>query len=145
MAVKKWDEKLKRAARSSKNNVYGIKKGSQEYVLGEILDPKNGELEEAGKKMICSVNNEKAENHALYDGYFCLTTSVMYFDATKIREVYGGLCRIEESFCSMKSDLLARSVYVSKKERIQAHFLIYFISLLIVRLIQHAMGTGHSL
>lgn len=40
----------------------------------------------------------------------------------------------------MKSDLLARPVYVSTKEHIRAHFLICFVALLIVRLIQHAMG-----
>lgn len=140
MTRRKREEKLKKAARACKNNAYGIKKGSQEYVLEEIVDPETGELEEAGKRTIRSVNMEKAENDALFDGYFCLITSEMDFKAQKIREVYGGLWKIEQSFRIMKSDLLARPVFVSSKEHIRAHFLICFVALLVVRIIQHAMG-----
>lgn len=138
MARKKREEKLKKAAQSCSNNAYGIKKGAQEYVLEEIVDLETGELE-AGKKTVRSVNFEKAQNDALFDGYFCLITSGMAYDAAKIREVYSGLWRIEESFRIMKSDLDARPVYVSTQEHIQAHFLICFVALLMVRVIQHAM------
>ena len=140
MARRKREEQLKKAARACKNNAYGIKKGSQEYVLEEILNPETGEREAAGKKTIRSVNLEKAENDALFDGYFCLITSEMDYDAQKIREVYSGLWKIEQSFRIMKSDLLARPVFVSTKEHIRAHFLICFVALLIIRLVQHAMG-----
>ncbi|NCC85784.1 MAG: IS1634 family transposase [Clostridia bacterium] len=140
MSKKKREEKLIKAALACKNGAYGIKKGSQEYVLEEIADEKTGELEAVSKKAIRSVNLEKAENDALFDGYFCLITSEMDYDAPKIREVYSGLWKIEESFRIMKSDLLARPVYVSTQEHIRAHFLICFVALLMVRLIQHAMG-----
>jgi hypothetical protein len=140
MARKKREEKLLKAALSCKNGAYGIKKGSQEYVLEEVVNPQTGELEEVSKKAIRSVNLEKAENDALFDGYFCLITSEMDYDAPKIREVYSGLWKIEESFRIMKSDLQARPVYVSTQEHIRAHFLICFVALLMVRLIQHAMG-----
>jgi len=140
MARKKREEKLLKAALSCKNGAYGIKKGSQEYVLEEVVNPQTGELEEVSKKAIRSVNLEKAENDALFDGYFCLITSEMDYDAPKIREVYSGLWKIEQSFRIMKSDLLARPVYVSTQEHIRAHFLICFVALLIVRLVQHAMG-----
>ena len=140
MSRRKREEKLQKAAASCKNNVYGIKKGSQEYVLEEVVETATGELEAASKKVIRSVNLEKAENDAKFDGYFCLITSEMDYDAAKIREVYGGLWKIEQSFRILKSDLLARPVYVKTKKHIQAHFLICFVALLIVRVIQHAMG-----
>jgi transposase len=139
-AKRKRKEKLRQAEVACKNNAYGIKKGSQEYVLEEIVDEETGELQEASKKTIRSVNTAKAENDALFDGYFCLITSEMEYDAKKIREVYGGLWKIEQSFRIMKSDLLARPVHVSTPEHIQAHFLICFVALLIVRMIQYAMG-----
>ena len=82
----------------------------------------------------------KAKNDALYDGYFCLITSEMDYDASKVREVYSGLWKIEQSFQIMKSDLLARPVFVSTPGHIRAHFLICFVALLIIRMIQHAMG-----
>lgn len=140
MSRRKREEKLQKAAASCKNNAYGIKKGSQEYVLEEVVDSATGELEAASKKVIRSVNLEKAQSDALFDGYFCLITSEMDYDAAKIREVYGGLWKIEQSFRIMKSDLLARPVHVKTKEHIQAHFLICFVALLIARVIQHAMG-----
>lgn len=105
------------------------------------MDSETGELEAVSKKAIRSVNLEKAENDARFDGYFCLITSEMNYDAAKIREVYGGLWKIEESFRIMKSDLEARPIFVSTQEHIRAHFLICFVALLIVRLIQHAMGS----
>jgi transposase len=142
MARKKREEKLKKAAKACKNNAYGIQHGSQEYVRSEIVDPNTGELEAASKKIIRSVNLEKAETDALFDGYFCLTTSEMDYDASKMREVYGGLWKIEQSFRIMKSDLLARPVNVSTPAHIRAHFLICFVALLIARLVQYAMGSN---
>lgn len=140
MARRKREEQLKKAAQSCKNNAYGIKHGSQEYVREEIVNPETGELESASKRAIRSVNLEKAESDAKYDGYFCLITSEMDYDAKKIREVYGGLWKIEQSFRIMKSDLEARPVLVSTREHIRAHFLVCFVALLIIRLVQHAMG-----
>lgn len=43
------------------NNAYGIKKGAQEYVLEEVMDPQTGEFEAAGKKTVRTVNMVKAE------------------------------------------------------------------------------------
>ncbi len=140
MTRRKREEKLKKAALACSNGVYGIKKGSQEYVLEEIVDPQTGEYEEARRKTIRSVNLAKAKDDALLDGYFCLITSEMDYDAGKIREVYGGLWKIEQSFRILKSDLLARPVHVNTPEHIRAHFLICFVALLVIRMVQHAMG-----
>ncbi|MCQ4765881.1 transposase, partial [Cloacibacillus evryensis] len=71
---------------------------------------------------------------------FCIITSEMEYDASKIREVYGGLWRIEQSFRVMKSGLEARPVFVSTQKHILAHFTICFTALLIVRLLQLKMG-----
>ena len=70
---------------------------------------------------------------------FVSLTSELHYDEQKIRQVYGGLWRIEQSFRILKSDLYARPVFVSKNEHIRAHFLICFVALLIMRIIQHKM------
>jgi transposase len=138
---RKREEKLEKAARSVKNNVYGIKKGVDEYTKENIIDRETGEVLENTKKLR-SVDLEKAEKDAMYDGYFCIITSELDYDEQKIREVYGGLWRIEQSFRILKSDLYARPVFVSKNEHIRAHFLICFVALLILRIIQHHMGEN---
>jgi transposase len=139
MARRKREEKLAKAARSVKNNVYSIKKGVDEYTKENIIDKTTGELLEDIKKMR-SVDTEKAEKDALLDGYFCIVTSELDYNEQKIRQTYGGLWRIEQSFRVLKSDLYARPVFVSKNEHIRAHFLICFVALLIVRVLQHRMG-----
>lgn len=139
MARKKREEKMALADRASRNGAYGIKKGVQEYTKDVLVDRASGEILDNTKK-ISMVDYDKAERDALFDGYFCLITSEMDYDAVKIREVYGGLWKIEESFRILKSDLLARPVFVSTKEHIRVHFLICFVALLIARMIQHAMG-----
>jgi len=141
MAKRKRDEKMERAARSVKNNAYSIKKGIDEYTKENIVDLETGEVLAKIKKLR-SVNFEKAEMDALFDGYFCIVTSELDYDEQKIRQVYGGLWRIEQSFRILKSDLYARPVFVSKNEHIRAHFLICFVALLVVRIIQHKMAKN---
>lgn len=136
MAKRKRDEKLKKAASSVKNNAYSIKKGVDEYTKENIIDKESGEiLENTVKKR--SVDTEKAEHDSLYDGYFCIITSEIDYDERKMRQVYGGLWKIEQSFRLMKSDLYARPVFVSKNSHIRAHFLICFVALLVMRIMQY--------
>jgi len=141
MAKRKREEKLKKAAKSVKNNAYSIKKGVDEYTKESIVDKKTGEVLEDTKKLR-SVDLEKAEKDAIFDGFFCIITSELDYDERKIRQVYSGLWHIEQSFQVLKSDLDARPVFVSTNEHIQAHFLICFVALLIVRIIQHQMGEN---
>ena len=58
----------------------------------------------------------------------------------RVVEVYHGLSEIEDSFKVTKSNLDIQPVYVSREDRINAHMLTCFISLLIVRLIQKKTG-----
>jgi len=139
IARRKREEKLKKTVRSVKNNAYSIKKGIDEYTKESIIDKKSGEILTNTKKLR-SVDFAKAEKDAMYDGYFCIITSELDYDERKIRQVYGGLWRIEQSFRIMKTDLYARPVFVSKNEHIRAHFLICFVALLIIRIMQHRMG-----
>lgn len=76
-----------------------------------------------------------AQDEAL-DGYYCIITSEMEMKDSEIIEAYRGLWRIEESFRVMKGDFDARPVYVSTESHIRAHFLICYVTLLIMRLMQ---------
>jgi transposase len=137
---RKRDEKLHKAAKAVKNNVYVIKKGVEEYTKDNIVDKQTGKILE-NVKNVRTVNIEKAESDAKFDGYFCIITSELDYDERKMREVYGGLWRIEQSFRLLKSDLYARPVFVNKNEHIRAHFLICFVALLLLRIIQLRMCT----
>lgn len=141
MAAKKREEKLKRAEKSTRNNAYGILHGKDRYLKEETVMKETGEVLNTEQiEKISVVDQEKAEKDALYDGYFAIITSELDYDAAKIRSVYHGLWRIEESFRILKSDLDARPIYVNTRKHIRAHFLICFTALVIVRMIQHYMG-----
>jgi len=141
MAKRKREEKLEKAARFVKNNAYSVKKGIDEYTKENIVDLETGEMLKNTKKLR-SIDFEKAEADALFDGYFCIITSELNYDEPKIRQAYGGLWRIEQSFRILKSDLYARPVFVSKNQHIRAHFLICFVALLCMRILQYKMGKN---
>lgn len=138
MAKHKREEKLKKAEKEVKNNAYGIKKGSERYTKEIIIDNTTGEALD-DTCTLKSVDQEKADKDAMFDGLFCIITSELDYDAKKIRQVYGGLWKIEQSFRIMKSDLEARPIYLSTEAHIKAHFLICYVALIVVRLLQFYM------
>jgi hypothetical protein len=109
--------------------------GAAAYIKDITFDKKTGEiLEEPGKKLI--YDEEKATEDSKYDGYYCIVTSELEMHDQRIIEIYRGLSDIEDNFKVYKSDLDIRPVNVSRKDRINAHVLTCFISLVILRLIQ---------
>lgn len=139
LARRKRTEKVLRAEKALRNNVYGIKHGYENYILETHTIAETGEVSNHLKK---SLNQDKIEDESKYDGYFCIITSEINFDHKKILDIYSGLWRIEESFRITKSDLEARPVYVSTDKHINGHFLICYVALLIIRMMQYKMGNN---
>jgi transposase len=109
--------------------------GAAAYIKNITFDKKTGEIcEEPGTKLI--YDEEKAEEDAKYDGYYCIITSELEMHEQRVIEIYRGLSDIEDNFKVSKSDLDIRPVNVSRIDRINAHVLTCFISLVILRLIQ---------
>jgi len=114
--------------------------GSVAYIKNITYDKKTGEvIADAGKKL--EFDNEKAIEDAKYDGYYCIISSELDMPTQRVTEIYAGLSDIEDNFKVSKSNLDIRPVYVSREDRINAHILTCFISLIITRLIQKK--TGH--
>ncbi len=91
-----------------------------------------------------SLDQKKIEEDEAMDGYYCIITSEENMDDKEIIESYRGLFRIEESFRVMKTDFDARPVYCSTEDHIRAHFLICYIALFIMRLMQIDTNWQHS-
>ena len=83
-----------------------------------------------------SLNYDKIEEDKRYAGYNLIVTSETNLSALEIYNIYHGLWRIEESFRITKSYLEARPVYLQTKESIYGHFLICYLSLLLLRLLE---------
>ena len=107
--------------------------GAAKYVKNMEVNKKTGEILK-GKKSPC-FDFEKLAEDEKYDGYYAIVTSEYNMADGKIIDTYRGLWEIEETFKITKGTLEARPVYVSREDRIGAHFLICFIALVIIRLI----------
>lgn len=140
MASRKRDDKLNKALKSLGNNAFTIKHAYDEYIK-ELYTTLNGEIAD---NVYRTVDFQKAMEDAKFDGFFAIITSELDFDYSKILETYSGLWRIEESFRITKSQFEARPIFVRTKKHIEGHFLICFISLLIIRLLQLKMGYSLS-
>lgn len=138
---KKRAEKIFKAERSLGNNAYSITHGYDRYLKSDHIVKATGEI---ANKEVVSLNTDKIKKDAEYDGFFAIVTSELQFDEKKIREVYHGLWRIEESFRITKSDLEVRPVFVRTKEHIEGHFIICFAALAILRILQKKMNYSVS-
>ena len=133
------------------------------YKFKEI-DPETGEEKETSfcvkEKRIVSYNPslaqkqkaeimkmvDKAANYTTYKkmaredlkyaGYNLLVTSELDMEPLQVYHTYHNLWKIEESFRITKSHLDARPVYVQKKETIYGHFLICYLSLFLLRILE---------
>ena len=98
---------------------------------------KEGELAD---KTLFSVDERKVSEEASFDGFCGLATSLNDEDVLGIVRIAGGRWQVEECFRIMKSEFEARPVYLSRKDRIEAHFLVCFLALLIYRILEKKLG-----
>ena len=116
--------------------------GASKYVKHLVFDKNTGEIIEAKSQL--SLDEDKIAEEEKLDGYYMIVSSE--FDKTddEIIDIYRGLWRIEETFKVTKSELDARPVFVSRKEHIEAHFLICFIALVLARILQYKLDKKYS-
>lgn len=93
---------------------------------------KNGEIAE--KNASC-INNEVIENEMIFDGFYAVCSN-LEGDVKKIIQVNKNRWEIEECFRIMKTEFKARPVYLSKDDRIKAHFLTCYLALTIFRILE---------
>lgn len=87
-------------------------------------------------KPIVELDKDKINEDLKYAGYNLMVTSELDMDPLQIYKTYHNLWKIEESFRITKSFLDARPVYVQKKETIYGHFLICYLSLFLLRVLE---------
>ena len=98
------------------------------------VDPETGELLQT--KTHLTLDLQKLQEYKDLLGYYTIMTSELDKTDREIIDKYHGLSRIEDSFRITKSDLEGRPVFVRSPEHINAHFMICFIALTMIRLIQ---------
>ena len=94
---------------------------------------------EIAQKNIYQLDEAKILEESMYDGFYAVVTN-LEGDIREIININKQRWEIEENFRIMKSEFEARPVFVRREDRIKAHFLTCFISLLIYRLLEKKLG-----
>lgn len=90
------------------------------------------------------LDEDKIAEEEQYDGLYAVSTDLLEDDVRDILKVSEGRWQIEECFRIMKTDFSARPVYVQREDRIKAHFLVCFLSLLCYRLLEKKLGGKYT-
>ncbi len=93
---------------------------------------KDGEIAD---KAIYSINQDAIAKEEMFDGFYAVCTNLDE-DASAIMKINHRRWEIEECFRIMKSEFKARPVYLSRDDRIQAHFTTCFLAIVIYRYLE---------
>ncbi len=115
--------------------------GAADYIKNIKFDKKTGKVIETEEVLMLDI--EKIKEEEKYDGYYLIVTSEFDMPDDKVIEAYRGLWQIEESFKITKSTLDTRPIYLRTPEHINAHFLICFVALLILRLVENRIDCKY--
>lgn len=98
---------------------------------------------EIASKTIAAIDQKLISEEAVYDGIYAVCTN-LETPAASIIKINQRRWEIEECFRIMKTEFKARPVYLSRKDRISAHFLTCFISLIIYRILESRLNSEYT-
>lgn len=109
------------------------------------------ELKKGGKKFIkvtkgnldIELDIKQIEEAEKMDGFFAIEYSQKELTGREVREIYGSLWKIEDSFRVLKTNLEARPIFVWSEKRIRAHFLICYLALVIERYLEKLLKDNN--
>lgn len=90
---------------------------------------------ELARNTIYDLDTDRIDEESQYDGFYAVITN-LEDNIEEILRINKQRWEIEENFRIMKTEFEARPVYVRRDDRIKAHFLTCYISLLIYRLLE---------
>ena len=136
LAKKQKAEIMKMADKATNYTTY--KKMAREDLGDSVKYIRITNTDKTGKKIrpVTDIDQNKIDEDLKYAGYNLLVTSELDMDPGQIYNTYHNLWKIEESFRITKSYLDARPVYMQKKETIYGHFLICYLSLFLLRVLE---------
>lgn len=114
------------------------KKNANDYrrfIKRKASDKKGKEV-----KIQCFLDEESVAEEEKFDGFYAVETN-LDDDVPDILAINHGRWEIEESFRIMKDDFRSRPAYLSRNDRIKAHFMTCFIALLVYRILEKKLDS----
>lgn len=94
---------------------------------------------EIASRCVTSINQGQIDKESMYDGFYAVCTN-LEDQPSSIIHINQKRWEIEECFRIMKTEFKARPVYLSRKDRITAHFMTCFIALIIYRVLEKKLN-----
>lgn len=138
MVIEKAKDLIKNPGAYTKATSYG----AAGYINNIKFDKETGVVSNSSE---LSLNQAKIDEEAKLDGYYSIVTSEENLSDLELRNIYKGLSKIEETFKITKSEFNARPINVRLEDHIDAHFLICFIGLVIIRILQAKSDNKYTL
>jgi len=141
------NRQLERATKLMENRPSDFNKKNQNdykrFISSTSVTP-DGEIAD---KAVYSINDKAIADEEIYDGFYAVCTN-LEDDAVAITKINHRRWEIEECFRIMKSEFKARPVYLSRDDRIKAHFTTCFLALTIYRYLEKKLDekfTSHQI
>lgn len=137
------NNQIERAKKAMENKSVRLEKTNQndyKKFISKTSVTKDGEI--AGNKIL-SLNTNQIEKEQIYDGFYGVCTN-LEDSPEEIIKVNKRRWEIEESFRIMKSEFKARPVYLSRDDRITAHFTTCFLSLVLHRYLEKELEEKYT-
>jgi transposase len=131
--IEKAKDKIKNPSK------FNNKKNSERYI-DKCNITKDGET---AADTLYSLDHNAIEKDEKFDGFYAVCTN-LEDNVKEIIKINKRRWEIEESFKILKTEFKARPVYLRRDERIKAHFMTCFLSLLILRLIEKKTSEEFS-
>ena len=134
-------ERAKRLIEKNPTKLGKVKQNDPKRFIEIINTTSNGEIAE---ETYYSINQNIIDEEAKYDGLYAVCTN-LEDSVEDIIKVNHRRWEIEESFRIMKSEFEARPVYLSREDRIKAHFITCFLALVIYRLLEKKINEKYTI
>lgn len=136
------NEQIERAKKAISSTIKSDRRRSTDFkrFIKQVKVTDDGEVAEKTEYFL---NEELIFDEEMYDGFYCVATN-LEDPAPEIIRINKRRWEIEESFRIMKTDFKSRPVYLSKDNRIKAHFIMCFISLIIFRYLEKKLGHKYT-
>ena len=122
-----WSGKRASKDREDRNRL--VARAKEMLASNQLKDRRGAKKYIQSDKSNHSLDLEKIEQDARFDGYYALSFSDETMSAEAIASAYHGLWKIEESFRTIKSFFEVRPMFHWTAKRISGHIMLNFISL----------------
>ena len=110
-------------------------KGLRRFLKKEYLNKATGETVDS-TNLVPMIDEAKLNEFNELMGYYQIVTSELEMSDREVIDKYHGLTQIEDQFREMKGTLETRPVFVRTPEHINAHLMVCFMALTMIRVIQ---------